>query len=919
MTNARLGLCFPSTTCSKPFSDSEGLKRHASKGSCLSTRLAQRRFGGALTGLLLVCTSGTAIAQASTDPGTGSAPTNYNPMGLDAVRTMHYIQHPADDLVIVSAHRGIHRGPDDNDTSTTPENSLDAISQAAASGIEQIELDVKLDSRGIPVLSHDSTWGRTTDYRYDTNAIPLFNPDSNASLNEANNPRVDSLPLPERNCLRTNYQQNIPVNCQHPLTLEAALRHMMMIGAQMVIALDIRDATIARAAWNVVANTTDNLGQTRVQSTLFKIPAKAIRGLDVIQSTFPRIRGEDYLTVNFQPVFNTGDVANDVFGSEIGMWQQLQSYWSWGMNVAAVEIQVKENDWLLSDFMKLSRNKPNGALQSRSIFSPYADKWDESHNALFFKTDGHCCVRLSDFFYKPTAPDRGDRDDKRGDPAFIIGQGVNAVTRDDAVAFAQVLGSLGKRNLCRISDQACGTGSTLGKTKIMVVGDSISEGQQGDFTWRYRLSQWLASQNVSVDFVGPYMGTVQPIDAHGPQPDAVWNGSSASAPAQLKVDGGYAVQSDGSRISFDSDHFAVWGRQVAQDMSQIQDQVRVYQPDMVLVELGFNDVGWFVSDGEGTLSSMKKLIDNARIAKPDVKFVIANIPHRTHINGRDDLIANTNYYNSVLPSRLSQWATTQSPIVMADFQKEYGCDPQSTTCASTYDGLHPNELGEFRIARAFEVALHDGFKMGGSVPDVPSSVPPRNLATPSNLRFDGTLQGATIFFDPVYGAYSYDIGYRERPPGGTWGDWHEDESTSFNRFDKSWQFDNRPYAGWDYEMRARARAGDGRTSAWSNVVGGTAIPTTSAPPSDLTVTPVTAGLNISWRAPTGSYSDTVYQYAVWLVDKDVPGSFANVRDYTGTSALFDGLVSGHHYSVLVEAWNKSGPSHPAIVGPYMAN
>jgi hypothetical protein len=42
---------------------------------------------------------------------------------------------------------------------------------------------------------------------------------------------------------------------------------------------------------------------------------------------------------------------------------------------------------------------------------------------------------------------------------------------------------------------------------VMVVGDSISQGGEGDWTWRYRLWEWLKSQEIVVDFVGPFIGT----------------------------------------------------------------------------------------------------------------------------------------------------------------------------------------------------------------------------------------------------------------------------------------------------------------------------------------------------------------------------------------------------------------------------
>jgi hypothetical protein len=41
----------------------------------------------------------------------------------------------------------------------------------------------------------------------------------------------------------------------------------------------------------------------------------------------------------------------------------------------------------------------------------------------------------------------------------------------------------------------------------MIVGDSISQGVEGDWTWRCRLWEWLEKQDILIDYVGPFMGT----------------------------------------------------------------------------------------------------------------------------------------------------------------------------------------------------------------------------------------------------------------------------------------------------------------------------------------------------------------------------------------------------------------------------
>ena len=52
-----------------------------------------------------------------------------------------------------------HRG----NAAQAPENTLESFRQAAALGVDAIELDVRLTRDGVPVVIHDPTLGRTTD------------------------------------------------------------------------------------------------------------------------------------------------------------------------------------------------------------------------------------------------------------------------------------------------------------------------------------------------------------------------------------------------------------------------------------------------------------------------------------------------------------------------------------------------------------------------------------------------------------------------------------------------------------------------------------------------------------------------------------------------------------------------------------
>lgn len=210
--------------------------------------------------------------------------------------------------------------------------------------------------------------------------------------------------------------------------------------------------------------------------------------------------------------------------------------------------------------------------------------------------------------------------------------------------------------------------------KLMVVGDSISHGREGDWTWRYRLWEWLRHERVSFCFVGPYKGTVPPDDPEPPRPPPL--ASDPPRPGSLRTTGGYARGVSPAFLA-NSDHFSASGRQAMQAKELVAEQVAAYQPDVCLVELGFNDLAWWVSGPHDTLASMKRLVDQARSVKPDLRFAVANVPHRTLLPGREDLARDTDTYNLLLSKAIPAWSTKESPISLVRFCENYSCE----TCA----------------------------------------------------------------------------------------------------------------------------------------------------------------------------------------------------------------------------------------------
>ncbi|GKZ18954.1 hypothetical protein AbraIFM66951_001914 [Aspergillus brasiliensis] len=256
--------------------------------------------------------------------------------------------------------------------------------------------------------------------------------------------------------------------------------------------------------------------------------------------------------------------------------------------------------------------------------------------------------------------------------------------------------------------------------RVMIVGDSMSQGKEGDYTWRYRIWEWFRAQNIAMHMVGPYTGTAPS------EPQA--HGELQATLGQPKTSGGYApdVSPD-----FDRHHFAVWGRVAAVDKDLIYDVLSAHQADLMLLMLGFNDMAWFQSDASGTLDSIRTLVINARAANPNLKFAIANVPQRSFIPGREDLPINTNIYNALLRNAIPEWSTADSPIHLVELQENYDCGPNA--CPAGYDGLHPNAAGEYQIARAFSLTLVNGFGIGGSPLTIPDHVPERSHSTSFNF------------------------------------------------------------------------------------------------------------------------------------------------------------------------------------------
>lgn len=420
---------------------------------------------------------------------------------------------------------------------------------------------------------------------------------------------------------------------------------------------------------------------------------------------------------------------------------------------------------------------------------------------------------------------------------------------------------------------------------VMIVGDSISHGREGDYTWRYRIWQWFQDQNIGVNFVGPYTGTVPQAAPEPPAPPILYGSGSTTPGAPPLTTGGYAPDVESAFLSNNA-HFALWGQQLAEDMNLIEGMVSQYSPDYLLVELGFNDIGWFVSDAEGTLSNMQTFIENARAANPNLKFAIANVPQRTFISGRNDLITSTDQYNSMLATSLPNWSTSESPIYLVDFRDNYSCEPVGGCPAGT-DGLHPDAMGEYQIAKAFADTLFRAYELGTGTLAIPNTFPTRPCAVPTNIQAVPSVAGVTVTWDPVYGAYGYMVqnGIQGQTPS-IW-------NNTSPRYDTTWTV-----AGltWEYSVQAYCA---NEVSGWTDTVSATANPTVAPGPSNINVNATANGIDLTWDAVEGY---DVFLYGVLFLDASVAGSFVSTYGFTGTSASLNDLPVGDSYILAIQTW-----------------
>lgn len=301
-------------------------------------------------------------------------------------------------------------------------------------------------------------------------------------------------------------------------------------------------------------------------------------------------------------------------------------------------------------------------------------------------------------------------------------------------------------------------------TKIMIAGDSITNASAGDYTWPYWLWRDQVDRGANIEFVGRFQDTIVAntlvqgsrayLDCDFDQDDEARPGVklwTSKAQSSGTYSFGTAANANPSPVVPYYSGYDTW----------MQGAADTWDPDIIVLFAGANDLAFTTGEPTSSMSpqeradfvigKLKGVIDEARAGNPGVDIVLTTVPSTT----------TGNLYNAQLPTVVSQ----KNGIPSASEKVVLATIPSWSD--HSWDGLHPDAVGEVSIAAAIDDALHAINPALFARPAV--------LATPAiGPRFPAALSAATAGDNKVQLDWTYPPGadrarvWARNANGGAW-------------------------------------------------------------------------------------------------------------------------------------------------------
>ncbi|MEU8892158.1 GDSL-type esterase/lipase family protein [Streptomyces sp. NPDC048442] len=223
---------------------------------------------------------------------------------------------------------------------------------------------------------------------------------------------------------------------------------------------------------------------------------------------------------------------------------------------------------------------------------------------------------------------------------------------------------------------------------FLFVGDSMTIGCPGDFTWRYRMWQHLEAGSEPYEIVGPRTALYDPTTA------------AATSDAYAAEDFPAAARR----------HLAGWGEGWLHMAPAIRETVDATGANTLLVSLGLIDLG-FYTNATQTAANLDLFLTEARAANPHIAIVIHPVIPNVRAERDAPFAAECTRFNELLAKTVADRGEPRSPLLLATPHPTYDIH------TDTYDGTHPGPTGEHKLAMAFADAMRQAWGTGTQLPD----------------------------------------------------------------------------------------------------------------------------------------------------------------------------------------------------------